>query len=236
MSSLIKVTPVVGGQEEGGVGSVLEIGGCRLLLDCGASGNKVSKLYDNVDGIDAILISHADIEHIGALPYVNGCKRLKGIPVVCTVPVHKFGQLLLYDQCLNYNMEGKDPTNTLIPTGFDTNGFYDLDDIDLSFSNVHPVRYSQTISLGDVCNGHHKQVSICAFASGRTIGGAMWKIRHGATEVLYVMDVNLKKELVLDGANIDILPSIPALMITDSTCTKPGTHSLAHLLTHSLTH
>ena len=84
MSSLIKVTPVVGGQEDGGVCSILEIGGCRLLLDCGATGSKVSNLYENVEGIDAILISHADIEHIGALAYVNGCKRLKGIPVVCT--------------------------------------------------------------------------------------------------------------------------------------------------------
>jgi hypothetical protein len=49
------------------------------------------------------------------------------------------------------------------------------------------------------------------------------------------MDVNLKKEIVLDGANIDILPSIPALMITDR-YSLSLTYLLTQLTTYSLTH
>ena len=43
----------------------------------------------------------------------------------------------------------------------------------------------------------------------------MWRIRHGATEVVYCMDVNLKRETVLDGAGLGLLPSVPELLIVE---------------------
>jgi len=217
----------------------------------------------NSGGVDAVIISHADIQHMGALPVIFGKLGLGGVPVVCTQPVFKFGQLLLYDFCLNKEMEGVSPDDdkkaagtsasassgggisavgsatptaeapgdagvTSVP-GEDSGAvaaaaaaskknlpkLFDLDDVDLALSRVFPLRYSQTITLTEV-TGYQRNVTLCAYPSGRTIGGSIWRIRSGATDVLYVMDVNLKKDfMVLDGVALDLLPSTPALMIVD---------------------
>ena len=37
------------------------------------------------------------------------------------------------------------------------------------------------------------------YPSGRTIGGSIWWINYGSTDIVYAMDINLKKEIVLDG-------------------------------------
>lgn len=38
----------------------------------------------------------------------------------------------------------------------------------------------------------------------------------GTTEVLYMVDVNLRKELTVDGASIECLPTTPSLMIVEA--------------------
>ncbi len=90
---------------------------------------------------------------------------------------------------------------------------FDLDDVDRAFSRVRIVKFNQTIRV-EVGSG--QVVTLCAYPSGRTIGGSTWCICHGSTEVLYVMDVNLKKETVLDGADLLRFPQSPAVLIVDS--------------------
>jgi Cft2 family RNA processing exonuclease len=46
--------------------------------------------------IDAVLISHPDISHLGALPYAFAKGGMKA-KVYATLPVMKLGQLALYD-------------------------------------------------------------------------------------------------------------------------------------------
>ena len=186
---------------------LLEIGGARILLDCGRSSetkpetlSKIAYDLQRTGGIDAILISHADVHHIGALPYLFGKNGMEHAPIICTLPVYKFGQILLYDSCLNYRMEGGDYIDR----------YGDLDDIDMAFSDSIMVKYNQTISLPG-----KKHISVCALPSGRTIGGSMWLIRCGPAEILYTMDTNLKKETVLDGMSLDYLPNGPSMMIVD---------------------
>ena len=58
-------------------------------------------------------------------------------------------------------------------------------------------------------------MNVCACASGRTIGGTIFKLRVGAVEVVYAMDITLKRETILDGASIDLLPSNPSLLICE---------------------
>ena len=114
MSDIV-LTPLLGGKEDGGVASLLEIGGFRILLDCGttmATGNEhimasvVSKIKEK-GGIDCVILSHADIHHMGGLPVLFGEGGLSPVPVLCSLPVHKFGTMLLYDMQLNVEMEGK---------------------------------------------------------------------------------------------------------------------------------
>ena len=84
------------------------------------------------------------MDHLGSLPIVFGRLGLGGVPVICTTPVSKFGKMVLYDFCLNKGMEGTHINSVVTPQKFE------LDDIDLAFSNVTTVKYSQTIHLPGV--------------------------------------------------------------------------------------
>ena len=220
---LIKVTPLLGGREDGGVCCLLEMGGARILLDCGCTINTkqadillIAQSLAQGGGVDCVLLSHADVHHMGALPIMFGSLGMKPVPIICTLPVAKFGQMLLYDMCLNMEMEG-----TIVDEGSSRqNQLFSLDDIDRCLSRLVTVRYSQNIPIPESASMGHMQrpIHCCAVGAGRTIGGAMWRIRHGATEILYAMDINLRREIVLDGAALDLLPSAPALVIVEGGC------------------
>ena len=49
--------------------------------------------------INYVLISHADMEHIGGLPYLFA-KLGADVPVYATLPVHYMGQMMFYDLLL----------------------------------------------------------------------------------------------------------------------------------------
>jgi cleavage and polyadenylation specificity factor subunit 2 len=69
--------------------------------------------------VDLVLVSFADMEHMGALPYI--AKRLRpGVKIAATFPVWKLGQMMLYDMFLSKSMEG------------DFSAFT-LDDVDAAF-------------------------------------------------------------------------------------------------------
>lgn len=92
----------------GGAGSVtgskylLEIDGFRLLFDCGLfQGLKDLRLRNwdpfpvDVNSIDAVVISHAHIDHTGYLPRLVS-QGFSG-PVHCTVPTAELMELMLLD-------------------------------------------------------------------------------------------------------------------------------------------
>ena len=75
------------------------------FLSCanGTKSRKASHIYvlvfyffRHAHSVDAVLLSHPDIYHLGALPYLVGKCNLH-CPVYATIPVHKMGQMFLYD-------------------------------------------------------------------------------------------------------------------------------------------
>jgi cleavage and polyadenylation specificity factor subunit 2 len=81
----------------------------------------------------AVLLSHPDTRHLGALPYLIGRLGCTA-PVYATLPVHKMGQMYCYDQFLSRSAAS------------DFRAF-DLDDVDAAFARVTPLRFQQTLSL-----------------------------------------------------------------------------------------
>jgi len=52
--------------------------------------------FRHIHSIDAVLLSHPDLYHVGALPYLVGKCGLS-CPIYATIPVYKMGQMFLYD-------------------------------------------------------------------------------------------------------------------------------------------
>lgn len=83
--------------------------------------------------IDAVLLSYPDLDHIGALPFLVGRLDLS-CPVFATIPVHKMGQMFLYDYYISKSTS----------ENFD---LYNLDDVDSAFDQVQQLKYNQSVNL-----------------------------------------------------------------------------------------
>jgi len=115
--------------------SLIEVDQVFLLLDCGWDEKFEMSYIDavkrRIPQINAVLLSYADIPHLGALPYlVRKCGL--NCPIYATVPVYKMGQMFLYDW---YNSHNNVEEFTL----------FSLDDIDAAFDRVQQVKFSQAV-------------------------------------------------------------------------------------------
>ena len=46
--------------------------------------------------LDAVVLTYPDLYHLGAIPYLVGKGHLT-CPIYATMPVHKMGQMFMYD-------------------------------------------------------------------------------------------------------------------------------------------
>ncbi|KAI6243983.1 Cleavage and polyadenylation specificity factor subunit 2 [Aphelenchoides fujianensis] len=201
MSSIVRVEAISGVQGDGPLCYLLQVDQVFILLDCGWDEqfdlSYIEAVKRRIPQISAIVLSYADIPHIGALPYLVGKCGLK-CPIYATIPVYKMGQLFLQDWLQGHkNVE----EFTL----------FDSADIDAAFDNIQHVKYNQLINLkGD--NG----LQIMPLQAGHMIGGAIWRItKMGEEEIVYAVDFNHRKERHLNGCTFDGIGR-PHLLITDA--------------------
>ncbi|XP_036127563.1 cleavage and polyadenylation specificity factor subunit 2 isoform X2 [Molossus molossus] len=202
MTSIIKLTTLSGVQEESALCYLLQVDEYRFLLDCGwdehFSMDIIDSLRKHVHQIDAVLLSHPDPLHLGALPYAVGKLGLN-CAIYATIPVYKMGQMFMYD---------------LYQSRHNTEDFtlFTLDDVDAAFDKIQQLKFSQIVNL----KGKGHGLSITPLPAGHMIGGTIWKIvKDGEEEIVYAVDFNHKREIHLNGCSLEML-SRPSLLITDS--------------------
>ncbi|XP_037541497.1 cleavage and polyadenylation specificity factor subunit 2 [Nematolebias whitei] len=202
MTSIIKLTAVSGVQEESALCYLLQVDEFRILLDCGWDENFSMDIIDAmkryVHQVDAVLLSHPDPIHLGALPYAVGKLGLN-CTIYATIPVYKMGQMFMYDL---YQSRNNSEDFTL----------FTLDDVDSAFDKIQQLKYSQIVNL----KGKGHGLSITPLPAGHMIGGTIWKIvKDGEEEIVYAVDFNHKREIHLNGCTLESI-SRPSLLITDS--------------------
>ncbi|TMS12734.1 Cleavage and polyadenylation specificity factor subunit 2 [Larimichthys crocea] len=202
MTSIIKLTAVSGVQEESALCYLLQVDEFRFLLDCGWDENFSMDIIDAmkryVHQVDAVLLSHPDPIHLGALPYAVGKLGLN-CTIYATIPVYKMGQMFMYDL---YQSRNNSEDFTL----------FTLDDVDCAFDKIQQLKYSQIVNL----KGKGHGLSITPLPAGHMIGGTIWKIvKDGEEEIVYAVDFNHKREIHLNGCTLESI-SRPSLLITDS--------------------
>ncbi|MCG8670328.1 MAG: MBL fold metallo-hydrolase [Pseudomonadales bacterium] len=159
-------------QEVTGSCHLLEVNGCRVLLDCGMhQGGKSSEKRNaepfpfNVNNIDAVVLSHGHLDHSGLLPklYKDGYKG----PLYCTEATANLLAVMLEDSA-NLHMRdvewenkrrvraGKKPLEPL----------YDLTDVLNVLEHSHGVAYGEKVIVAD-------GIEVCFHDAGHIIGSAI---------------------------------------------------------------
>lgn len=89
--------------------------------------------YRHINSIDAVLLSHSDPLHLGALPYAIGKLGLS-CPIYATLPIYKMGQMFMYDLYQAHRNVSE----------FD---LFTLDDVDAAFDRITQLKYNQSVDM-----------------------------------------------------------------------------------------
>jgi len=206
MSGLHKFgfTPVLGLVKDGPVCYVLEVDEYKILLDCGWTHHynlDDIKPLSNLDlsDVNAVLLSHPDLLHLGALPYAFSQLGLD-CPVISTSPVWKLGHLILYD-----SYQAKTDSMAHFP-------HFNLDNIDAVFlKRFIKLKPLQEFEIGT----GQSAVVITPYPAGHTLGGSVWKISKDTEQIIYGIDYNHTKERHLTETML-LTFERPTLLITDA--------------------
>lgn len=191
----------LGGASEVGASSIfLNIGGHNILLDSGIRQSKSKdrlpdfSVLKDLGDIEAIIISHAHMDHIGSLPLIS--KEFPKANIYMNRMTLELSRVLLYDslKIMNYN-EGEIPI------------FQEKDVLDM-FDRVKVLPYEkeETI-LGDV--------KIQLFMAGHIAGASAVYIRTCEGTCFYTGDFSLTNALTINGMAIPKLR--PDVVISETT-------------------
>ncbi|GJQ11305.1 hypothetical protein GpartN1_g3096.t1 [Galdieria partita] len=200
MSSILRFTPLYGVKTEDlAVCYLLEVDDFRILLDCGWNDHFDETLLEPLrrvaPRVDAVLISHPDLYHLGALPYAVAKLGLRA-PTYTTLPVWRMGQLFMYDAHQSRAMQ-------------EDFQVFDLDDVDSAFENFIQLKYQQIVNFSE----RGKGITITPHPAGHMIGGTIWKIQTETEEIVYANDFNHKRERHLNPTTLQYLTRPSHLII-----------------------
>jgi hypothetical protein len=199
----VRLTFLGGARQVGRSAILLQTPNSKILLDCGvdvASQDKDKFPFFNVpefdiNTLDAVIISHAHLDHVGLLPYLY--KMGYRGPVYMTPPTRDIAALLALDFIgVAYKQAAKP--------------LFDSTDI------KEMVKHSICLNYNEVTDVT-PDVRLTFYNSGHVLGGAMahLNIGNGLHNLLYVGDYKYGRSRLLDPA-IANFPRIESV-ITEST-------------------
>ena len=160
----------------------------RYLLDAGVKfihkGVEYPKYLDKVNELDALFLSHAHMDHSGALPMLEH-KRLK-CPIYCTPLTWEITNLLLDD---GYHLE---KLRNVHPA-------YSVRDVRAVKDDVKFVRYSKWYETPD------KKVKFQYINAGHIPGSASILLEIEGKRVLYGADINTEETLLMEPSLLEKL-------------------------------
>lgn len=189
-----------------------------ILIDVGwdpALSLDLEYLVSAANSINAILLTHASISHLGAYPYL--CKispNFAKIPVYSTLPVINMGRMVTLDAYRSKGLLGPVVGSEIT-----------LEEVEAAFDKITPLKYSQTVTLNMDSQdsafgvGNEGSIQITPYNAGHSLGGTIWKIVRSQAVILYAVDWNHTRDSHLNGAFLQSDGSLleplskPSLMI-----------------------
>jgi Cft2 family RNA processing exonuclease len=201
----MKLTFLGGADEVGASSTLVEIAGHRLLVDCGIrmqdrSGDQLPWLahLQEVGGIEAIILTHAHMDHSGALPVV--CSTYK-VPLYLTSPTLALITILLLDavkiMALEQEREGEMP-------------LYSLPMVENVMGAARTVPFLQPVSL------FGGEVKVTYYPAGHILGAGSVVIESEKDgTVMITGDIAATNQLTVPGLMIP--PVKPDAVVIEST-------------------
>ncbi len=195
----IRVTMLGGGRQVGRSCLFLQTPESRVLLDCGVDVASQDSAYPylespefNINQLDAVIISHAHLDHVGFLPYLYKF-GFRG-PTYCTAPTRDMAALLLLDFVKIMKSENKDP-------------IYDVEDVKEMIKHTVSLEYDEVTDVTP-------DVRLTLYNAGHTLGSAMIHLHvgNGLHNILYTGDMKFGKTQALEPSST-VFPRLETLII-----------------------
>ncbi|KAF2174015.1 hypothetical protein M409DRAFT_62200 [Zasmidium cellare ATCC 36951] len=215
---MFNFTPLLGAQSDSPASqSLLELdGNVKVLVDVGwdetFDAEKLQALEKHVSTLSFVLLTHPNIDHIGA--YAHCCKHIPlfaKVPVYATTPVINLGRTLLADLYASSPLAASIVPISAISSSpvaarpeSSPNLLYTPptpDEIATYFNLVYPLKYSQPHQpIPSSWSPPLGNLTITAYSAGHTPGGTIWHIQHSLESIVYAADWNQGRENLLSGA------------------------------------
>lgn len=175
---MASITSYGAAREVTGSCHLLESSACgRVLLDCGMhqGGDAVDRLHDesfafDPASIDAVILSHAHLDHSGLLPRL--CQGGFRGPILCTPATAELLRIMLHDAVGLYlrDLEHKNRRNArrgrpLIEAS------YGVDDVEMALAACVDIEYRQSYAIGG-----SDSASLCFHDAGHILGSAICEV------------------------------------------------------------
>lgn len=199
----VRVTFLGGARQVGRSGILLQTPKSKILLDCGidvaAQGQDKFPIFNipefNIAQLDAVIISHAHLDHVGLLPYLY--KMGYRGPCYMTAPTRDIAALLALDFIGVAYKQAAQPL-------FDSSDIKEM------------VKHSICLNYNEVTDVT-PDIRLTFYNSGHVLGGAMvhLNIGNGLHNLVYTGDFKYARTRLLDPA-VAIFPRVETV-ITEST-------------------
>jgi KH/beta-lactamase-domain protein len=204
----VRLTMLGGAQQVGRSAILLQTRESQILLDCGINPGSRSTFEAfprldvpefNLDNLDAVIISHAHLDHCGFLPFLY--KYGYDGPTYCSVPTQSLMTLLQLDYLDVLAKQG-----IMAP--------YDQKDIRETVLHTIPLRYGVVTDIAP-------DVRLTLHNAGHILGSSVvhLHIGEGLHNIVYTSDYKFGRTMLLEAATTEF-PRVETI-ITESTYGAP---------------
>jgi uncharacterized protein len=204
----LRMTVLGGAQEVGRSAFLVKTRESSVLLDCGIhpGSNRPFESFPRfdspefeIDNLDAVVISHAHLDHCGLAPFLF--KYGYDGPIYCSAPTSNLMTMLQLDYLDVASKQGVTP-------------FYDQKDVRECVLHTIPLRYGVVTDIAP-------DIRLTLHNSGHILGGAMvhLHIGEGLHNIVYTSDYKFGRTMLLEAATTEF-PRVETV-ITESTYSGP---------------